>query len=307
MSLTDHIVRIVFRFLPSICLPARSVKRAGSFSLHDRPQESILYTILLFQVLALTSCFNLGLNNYEDIIQKPSTDWSTQESLTILLSCMEHNVFDGNSPYVKVFAIPYYPAVILASNRVWEDRHHLSSEEFRTTSENLARLNAGLYIDWTRNQFVDGRGNYFRGPLQLDSLMFLIHIENISGSNNFSSLLKEVRIMDVSSGSLKVSIESLGPQKTLLPFLNSAYPSYTPDISDLEQRIYLVNDKEKFIRPKYVWGKRQSLLMGDENLLVMFPFRNEGHHFLDGSEKMYLVIKGFETDIKLTFNLSKIH
>ena len=227
-------------------------------------QRILISAILLWQVMIFPGCFYIGMDNYDDIMQKPSTEWSVQESITVLISCTEHNLYDPTNTTIKVFVTPYYPSVILASERAWYDRRHFTEQEFKSSAEELARVNAGLYIDWQKNLFVDGRGNYFRGPLQLDSLMFMIYME-----------------------------------KQFSPF-------YLPYIGDLEQHIYLVNDKDKYIRPRYVWGRRQNLFVMPERLLAMFPLRNEGHHFLEGSEKMYLIIKGFYSDIKLTFDLSKI-
>lgn len=191
-------------------------------------------------------------------------EWSTQESLLILMSCMEHNLFDFHNPIVKVCAIPYYPSVIVASLRVSYNPQHSTDEEFRASAEELARANAGLYIDWIHNAFVDARGNYFRGPLQLDSLMFMIRLDVIGFTREFYY------------------------------------------IGDLEQRIYLVNEKNNYIKPRYVWGKHQNVLNSGESLLVMFALRNGEHHFLEGSKSMCLVIKGFDADVKLAYDLAKI-
>jgi len=237
--------------------------------------DKISPTLSLLLLLSLSGCFYIGENDYDDILKKPYKEWTQREDLTVILSCMKHNIFDFSSN-IKVYALPYYPAVLVASIRVWEDRKPVGDVEFVSDADALAKANAGLYIDWSKSQFVDGKGNYFKGALQLDSLMFMIHMENLT--NPFAITMDPER----------------GPY---------------PDISNLEQKIYLVNDKEKFIRPRYVWGKRNNFLSLDETLLAMFPLRKDEHHFLEGSEHMYLVIKepdGPGTDIKLTFDLSKI-
>jgi hypothetical protein len=217
--------------------------------------------LALVGTLTSCGCYYLGRDDYDDILQKPFTEWTPREDLTVIIACTRHNVHDPMSS-IKIFSLPYYPSVVVASIRVWEDRAHVSDQEFVRSADELARANAGLYIDWEKKKFVDGRGNYFKGPLQLDSLMFMVHLENWG------------------------------------------WPPR--DISDIEKRIILVNDRQKFIRPRYVWGRRQNELWMPENLLVMFTLRSEGHHFLDGSQKMYLVVKGFDTDIRYAYDLSWI-
>jgi len=246
--------------------------------------------LLFLQFLILSSCFYIGQDKYDDVMKKPVTEWSTRDALTVMVSCADHNLYDITSPNIKVIATPYFPSVVLASNKVWEDRKHITQEEFRASVEDIAKYNAGLYYDWGKYQFVDARGNYFRGSLQLDSLMFMVHMENYSWPCVPPMYLKY--------------IDAHWAYVPVVPWVG--YPCYIPDITDLEQRIYLVNDKNKFIRPKYVWGRRQNQFALPENLLVMFALRNEGHHFLEGSKKMYLVIKGFDADIKLAYDLSMI-
>lgn len=87
---------------------------------------------------------------------------------------------------------------------------------------------------------------------------------------------------------------------------NKAGGSYIPEISNIENRIYLVNDKNKFIRPRYVWGRRHNTLIDKETLFAMFYFREGEHHFLRDVKELMLVIKGFECDIWLDFSLAKM-
>ncbi len=232
-----------------------------------------LSSALLLLALETCGCFYIGQNQYDEIVQKPYMDWGRQDHLTVLMECTAHNLYDVQTAY-KVFATPYIPAVVLASVRVWNDRHHISDQQFMASAEDVAKANAGLYIDWKNNRFMDGRGNFFKGPLQLDSLMFMIHMEN--WTKDFPSFEDN---------------------------------RFQPDISDIESRIYLVNDQHKFVKPKYVWGRRRNMFTMDENLLVMFPLRKGDHHFLDGSEHMFLVIKelnGPGLDVVLKFDLSAV-
>jgi len=209
----------------------------------------------------LSGCFYIGKQTYYDVIEKPSDEWSIRDALIVLASPIAHNLCDQRT-HIKVIATPYYPSVVLAIERNAQRINHWTEEQFRVNAEELLKDNVGLYIEWETNRFVDSRGNYYHNVEQIDSLMFLITIEN------------------------------------------QGWGSYMPDISNLEERIFLMNDKGKFIKPKYVWGKRRRYLTMPETMFAMFHFRKGEHHFLEGSDKMYLVIKGFENDIKLTFSLS---
>lgn len=210
----------------------------------------------------LPGCFYFGREQDADVLQKPSVEWSNRDVLTVLISSTAHNLHDPDHPTLKVFATPYYPSVIVAIARARQRALHQNQAQYQMYADALAKDDLGMYIDWNKDEFVDARGNYFRDPLQLNSLMFLVTLQNWGW-----------------------------------PF---------PEISHLENDIYLANDSAKYVLPTFVWGRRHNYLIVDETLFIMFQLRKGDHHFLDGSENMYLVIKGFEKDIKLTFPLSMI-
>jgi hypothetical protein len=90
----------------------------------------------------------------------------------------------------------------------------------------------------------------------------------------------------------------------LITIENKAGGSYIPDISNIENQIFLMNDKGNILKPKYVWGRKNIQLITSENLFAMFSFLGVNVHFLDDVKEVSLIIKGFEHDIQLTFNLS---
>ncbi|MDI6767399.1 MAG: hypothetical protein QME52_11300 [Bacteroidota bacterium] len=248
--------------------------------------------ILLIIVTLLSGCVYFSSNQYDIITSRSSTEWDYRDALTVIAASMTHNFID-NRTNIKVIATPYYPSVNLAIQRNAQLVNHWTEEEFRFNTDMLLRDNVGMYIDWETNRFVDSRGNYFRDKLQIDSLMFLITIQNKAWPCN-SMVMANVR----------------GVVQMMVPLI-SFEQCYIPDISNLEERIFPVNEKNKFIKPKYVWGKIKNHLTMSERIFAMFHFSKrdgnsqEGnYHFLHGSEKMYLIIKGFEMDIKLTFPLS---
>lgn len=223
--------------------------------------------IFILQFFFLSGCFYLGKDQISDIFQKPSSEWSSRDCLTILMSGVGNNLAKlkaQTNSNIQVFATPYCPVVIEAINRTAQLRSHWSEKEFRNTTEILSKDAMGMFVDWEHNTFVDGKGARYANILQMDSLMFLVSLNNIGGA------------------------------------------VYFPDISDLEQRILLVNGKHNYIKPPYVWGKKRNILTSiDETLLVMFQLRSGDYHFLKGSNTFSLVITGFQgmksNDVKLDF------
>lgn len=245
-------------------------------------------------MLSVQSCFYIGKERYEDIIQRPASEWSIRDELTVVISPIAHNLYDQNSSNIKVFATPYYPSVILALERAEQRINHWSEEEYRLNVDKLMKDAVGIYMDWDNDRFVDDRGNFYRHPTQIDSMLFLITLENRSWPCNVPLLTVPTQRVDSKETSYM-----------MIPLMQPYdWPCYLPDITNLEDRIILLNEQKKFIKPKYVWGRRNNILSQPETLFAMFHFRQGDHHFLSESEKMFLVIKGFETDIKLSFPLS---
>jgi hypothetical protein len=150
----------------------------------------------------------------------------------------------------------------------------------------LMREDNGIYMIWTINGLVDSRGNYFKKHTQIDSLMFLITLNNTAWSSINSNM--EVLVHG---------------KPRVVPLIN--FDQYQiPDISNIENQIFLVSKKGEFIKPRYMGGRRNNILTTEESLFAMFYFREGDHHFLSNSDEMYLLIKGFEGDIRLEFPLS---
>ena len=225
---------------------------------------------LLF--IIFPGCFYIGKNQYDDIVQRPPEQWSTQECLTVIMSAARYNFNDPRSSDIKVVAIPYYPSVISALTR----RAHIlgplqypaftykhTEERYRNDLDTLLAGEAGVYIDRTTGQYLDSRGNYLRSPTQLDSLMFYLSI-----------------------------------------WSDGTRPGLSPDITDLENNIFLINDRNETIRPLRAVGKRNMRLTTEEKLLLMFPLYQNDHHFLEGTDNMSLVIKGLGDEIRLRFPVS---
>ncbi len=244
--------------------------------------------------IIFSGCFYIGQDRYEDIIQTPSYEWSIRDGLTVILSPIAHNLYDFGSPNIKVYATPYFPSVVLAIERAEQRIKHWNEEEYQKNVDKLLKEAVGMYRDWERESFVDGRGNYYKDHTQIDSMLFLITIENRSWPCN-------VPLITVGVPGIKIG---QGRYRDIFLMHPADWPCYMPDITNLEDRIFLVNGKNRFIKPRIVWGKRNNILTMPETMFAMFHFREGSYHFLDGSDEMYLVIKGFENDVKLSFPLS---
>lgn len=211
-------------------------------------------------------------------IHKPPSEWDRIDCDIIIKSSMAHNVYDQQGT-IRVFATPYYPSVVMALSKKQQLLKRMSEKEFRKTFDDLARESLGLYYDWYSSAYFDARGNYLRNRLQIDSLLFLVTIEN----KRYPCAIP-FRFVENS------------------PILNILdWPCYTPVLGDLRERIVLGNDSNEFIQPKFVWGKKSEQLMKEETLFVMFLLHQDSHHFLEGTKNLYLIVKGFGDDIKLTF------
>lgn len=187
----------------------------------------------------------------------------------------------GIESSVRIFATPYYPSVVTALSVMQKERMHLTEGDYQRDLDRLAKESMGVYYDSYAGKFMDARGNYVQDRLQIDSLLFLVTVENKS----FPCVIP-------------FSFASGRPIADLVD-----YPCYTPLMSDLEERIELRNEKGESMKPRYILGRKGTLLFHDQTLLVIFPLSQNGHHFLDGSKEIVMMIRGFGDDIRLRFPL----
>lgn len=193
----------------------------------------------------------------ETIINRPVSQWNRRDCLTIMMGNMKSNILD-NRTNIKVYATPYCPSVIAAMTKFRWLQIPVPQPVAESDFETLLRESFGMYYDRENGKIMDARGNYFMNKTQIDSIMFLITIENHGGG-------------------------------------------YFPDITSLENQIFLVNDQNKFIHPKYVWGRKNNILTMPEVLFVMFKVKEGDYSFIAKSDNISLFIKGLEQDITLKF------
>lgn len=245
---------------------------------------------IVFSAVLLSGCYYLGQNTHKDIIVHPSATWSGPELLTVIMEAGNHNLRDDRTN-IKAIATPYYPSVIKAIGRRAQVQYHWSEREMRNYVDRLVHQSSGMYIDWEQpHEPVYSKGlDPLYSPTQFDSVMFLLTIRN----NGWPC-----------GKMISIYIPTADPN---IPDVNMVVPLEelncpTPDISDLEGRIVLVNEEGTVLDPIVVWGKRMNFLTNnEETLFVKFRLWCGGQHFLAHSEKFYLTITGFEREIRLTF------
>ena len=267
--------------------------------------EMIVRLNLVLWPLLLGGCFYIGKDNFDDLVRRSPDTWSSRDCLTIVMSATSNNFADRSSPNIKVVATVYSPSVIMANYRRGQilGRHHkplppsevppieslegIADSEYTSSIDILMQEEAGLYFDWQTDRYVDARGNYVKSYTQMDSLTVFMTIENKGWPCVPPTLMPD------------------GLVSVAKPLISLAdYPCYIPDISNLENQIYLVNDQNKFIKPMMVWGKRQTHLVMPENLIAKFRIRKDDYHFLEHSDHMRLIITGFDGKIMLDFPVS---
>ncbi len=238
-------------------------------------------------ILFLAGVFFAGcFTNYDSILERRSVEWSSRDCMNVLLQGMSSNIAPKNTT-IRVIATLYSFPVILAINRNDQRLKHLTEVEFRAGVDRQTREDLGLFIDWSRGTLVDGHGNYYHDASQLDSLSLLISIEN--------------------SGWPCASILS-GAGIPIIPL--GLDPCYTPEIDDLEKRIFLANDDGDRVAPMYVTGRRNHLLTMEETLFAKFPLTYSAgslSQFIGRSGKLWLVIEGFADRIRLEIPVQSLN
>ena len=242
--------------------------------------EMIMRLNLVFWPLLLGGCFYIGKDNFDDLVKRSPDTWSSRDCLTIVMAATNNNFDDQSCPNIKVVATVYSPSVIMANYRrgqiLGRHRKPMPMSEVPPI-ESLQSVADSEYTSSIDMLMQEEAGLYF--DWQTDRY--------VDARGNYVQ-----NYTQVDSLTMFIAIE------------NDGWPLYIPNIGDLENQIYLVNDQNKFIRPLMVWGKRQTQLMTTENLIAKFRIRKDDYHFLEHSDNMHLLIDGFDRRIMLDFPVS---
>ena len=246
--------------------------------------------------LFLSGCFYLGQERFEDIVKLPPSKWSSRDCLTVILTAMVHNLNDKEKN-VECIATPFYPSVVMALNQLQRSKYHWSEEDAKLHMDELLRGSSGLYVDWRDGRLVNSKGNFFKNQTDIDSLLIMISLKN----RTFPCAVPYATVMKAGA------TPEDPPHMVSAPLLPMAdWPCYMPSISDIEQRIWLLDGSGDTLKPKYVWGRRNETLGSPETLFAMFPLRRSDKHFLVNSKSARLEIAGFDTKMKFEMDVAKM-
>jgi hypothetical protein len=274
----------------------------GKFVLHKggsyfKVNISLKFVILMAYCALLPNFVGCGYKDiYTEILSRQTSEWSFEDCRLLIAHSTKHN-FQSESKVI-VIVTPFTPLVVTALAKQQQMTKQLTTAEYFSYADELAYSTIGMFIDWQKNLYVDKRGNYYKKDIkQLDSLLFLITLKNIT----YPCISPLVIRYYGSSGE-----QSYGSIEPLFGNDMSLWPCYFPDITDLERRIFLINDSNDTLKPEFVWGRKDPMLNKEEVLFVMFKFRDGDKHFLQNSKQFYLRIVGFESEIELPFEVSEL-
>lgn len=179
--------------------------------------RTVKYILIIIEVFFSSSCSQLGQHQVDQIRGKPPSQWTEYDCKTVIASAMGHNLHDVDAK-VLVYATPYTPLVITANNTNEYRVKDLSEGEFRENVERQAKEYLGMTYDWKTNQYVDSRGHYYESVHQLDSLVFLITLENIKYPQELPAIdgLEERITLEDDSGDFIRPLYVKGTQKQRL-------------------------------------------------------------------------------------------
>jgi len=240
---------------------------------------------LIFMVALLAG--GCALDKYDSVISKHSNLWTKYDCGTVITGATSGNLADKNAK-VKVLALPFSPSVLTALTRLDQLKQHWTADQYMRHLEDQLAIIAGVLYESKADQYYDAKGNYLNKLGQLDRMVFMVEIQNTTWP-------------------CVNPILAWSPfgQTTLFQSLTDV-PCYMPDITDLDQRIFLTNERMEVVRPISVYGKKNNLLTVEENLIIIFPVSESSKGFFEGTKDITLNVAGFDCEIKLPFNPERI-
>ena len=244
--------------------------------------------LLIVLAAALAGCFTPA----EEVLRTPPGSWSRRDCLTVMVSSMRHNLND-NGANVQAIVTPYVPRVVEAIARLQQLDDSTDDETTRNNLDLLLKSGAGLFIDWEHGgRLANARGNYYRHPRELDSLLFMVMLKNRSWPCNVP--LQTVQVQPGVYGTRPIA--GLAD-----------WPCLTPEIDDLDRTMFLVNAAGDTLRPKFIWGRNNEVLTMEEHIFAMFDFSGgRGRPFLEESDGVTMVFSGFDRPMKFEFPLGAL-
>ena len=247
-----------------------------------------LYIAALLGVAGFIGCVIVTDSFYEGILQKPFSEWNTEECRMVLGMSLAHNMKVQDAA-VHVFALPFSPMVITALNREDQIKKNLTEDEYQAGIQQQAKECLGMFVDWKTDTYLDAHGRLYSDVAQMDSVLFLITFENIPGQQYISVVTTDNFVSDHQS-----------------PIGNPLWfgPLTLSDLREITDRVFLQNSSGERIPPRLIWMRKQGAVSKAESILAMFGLRKDGKHFLEGSDQVDVVVTGFTRDVHLGYRLA---
>jgi len=248
----------------------------------------------LILALAVAGCFYVMKDDYDEILERPSSQWSSRERLTVIAAVAQSNLWDKETN-VGVVVIPYYPSVITAINRSMQATKGWDEDELQRSIALTVSDDTLSSLFQNHANLLNENGIYHKDVLELDSLMFLVTLTNRSWPC-------AVPMVEVQMSATDPTVRKMVPL-----FLQSDMPCPTYDLSKLSEYIYLMNDQGLKVHPRWIWGRRHESLTSQETLLLMFQLRLGEYHFFKKTKgSMKMVVEGFDRSVNLDFPLARV-
>lgn len=244
------------------------------------PWKAMVWGAIVACAFSLAGCSDVL--SYDSVMTKRSSFWTKYDCQVVIQTEFKGNAKDKDARVV-VLAVPFSPSVLTALTRIEQLKEHWSSDVYMKHLEDQLAVIAGVLYERKSDQYFDARGNYYSKLTQLDRLVFMVEFRNKTWPC-INPILAWTPMFEETLFSSLVDV-----------------PCYTPDITDLEGRIVLMNDKQQTLRPLSVYGRKNNMLTRDEDLIVIFPLKADSSSFFDGAQEVILSVTGFDKPIDLKY------
>jgi len=203
---------------------------------------SVLVAVMVIFVMTCNQgCFT----SVEQLRSVPYAEWTAEDCMAVIMRNVHHNL-KRDGEIISALVIPFTPEVVKAIGRYRQIKYAHSDSLTYEFVQRLTQQGTGTFLD-RDGMLWDAQGNRFIG--RRDSLMVMVSLINTTWPCEPLSL----------NG---------------IPIMNmSETPCETPDISNLDQHIFLSTATGDTLYPKTLFGRRNNILTDDENLLIVFDLR----------------------------------
>ena len=121
------------------------------------------WTLLILGWIA-AGCFYVITDDYNDILERPSSQWTSRERLTVIASVAQSNLSDRETN-VGIVVIPYYPSVITAINRSMQATKGWDEDELQRSIALTVSDDTMSSLFQNHANLLNEKGNYHKDIL----------------------------------------------------------------------------------------------------------------------------------------------